>query len=261
MIVKTRAVVLRETKFRDQSKICMLFTREFGKVSVILKGARNPKSRLSGKFSPGSVLDIVLYKKPNRDVQLVSDGNIVYSPLAAEPDMEKFAAMYLIVDLIDQALDGEEKNLQLFWLLENSLDALYRMNRYTERLLVWFLLRMVSLLGFEPSIKRCVYSDEEIEPAIETMKLRELLFVMNPGGIAIPATATGRTPHEQRISADAFLTLLAIAETPLSELGNIPALEAETTLLAALLQDYCSIHLEQAPRASNLAVVAQMLLK
>ncbi|MEI6639879.1 MAG: recombination protein O N-terminal domain-containing protein, partial [Chlorobium sp.] len=81
MIVKTRSVILRETRYRDQSKICLLYTREFGKMSVIVKGARNPKNRLSSLFSPGNVVDIVLYKRDGREIQLVSDGNLVFSPM------------------------------------------------------------------------------------------------------------------------------------------------------------------------------------
>ena len=59
MIVKTRAVILREIKYRDQSKICSIYTRDFGKMSVIIKGARNPKNRLSSLFNAGNVVDLV----------------------------------------------------------------------------------------------------------------------------------------------------------------------------------------------------------
>lgn len=260
MIVKTRAVVLREIKYRDQSKICTLFTREFGKITVILKGARNPKNRLSGKFSPGSVLDIVLYRKPNRDVQLVSEGCMVHSPLASEPHMERFAAMFRIVDLVSSAVDGEEKNLPLFELLEGTLEALYRTSRF-ELLVAWFLLRLVSIMGFEPSLLRCVFSDQEIAPAVEAMRLCELLFVMNPGGIALPGAALRRTAVQRAISPDAYRLLCDIAASPLSDLEGANAGETETAMLRSLLDEYCALHLEHAPRKRNLAVVAQMLSK
>ncbi|MCF8383562.1 MAG: DNA repair protein RecO [Chlorobium sp.] len=261
MIVKTRAVVLREIKYRDQSKICTLFTREFGKITVILKGARNPKSRLSGKFSPGSVLDIVLYRKPNREVQLVSEGSLVHSPLTSEPHMERFAAMYRIVDMVSSAVDGEEKNLPLFELLEGTLEALYRTKNRFELLVAWFLLRLVSIMGFEPSLLRCVFSDQEIAPVVETMRLCELLFVMNPGGIALPGAALRRTAVQRAISPDAYRLLCDIAASPLSDLEGANAGETETTMLCSLLDEYCALHLEHVPRKRNVAVVAQMLSK
>ena len=261
MIVKTRAVVLRETKFLDQSKICSLFTREFGKIAVILKGARNPKSRLSGKFSPGSVLDIVLYKKNNREVQLVSEGNVIHSPLDAEPDLERFAVMYRIVDIAGHALDGEEKNLPLFSLLEETLAVLFGNRNRLELLFPWFLLRLVSLLGFEPSVSHCVFCGKDVAQAAENMNLRDVLFVMNPGGIAIPAAAPGHTQTGRRISLEAFLLLRNLSSASLEKLDDFEAGEAETDLLSTLLQEYCALHLEHAPCSRNLAVVAQMRSK
>ena len=261
MIVKTRAVVLREIKYRDQSKICTLFTREFGKITVILKGARNPKSRLSGKFSPGSVLDTVLYRKPSREIQLVSEGSLVHSPLTSEPDMERFAAMYRIVDLVSNAVDGEEKNLPLFELLEGTLEALYRAVNRFDLLVVWFLLHLVSILGFEPSLLRCVFSGQEVAPAVESMRLCELLFVMNPGGIALPDAALRRSAVQRTISPEAYRLLCDIGTARLSDLDALRAGEAETAMLGSLIEEYCSLHLEHAPRKRNLAVVAQMLSK
>ena len=127
MIVKTRAVILRETKYRDQSKICSVYTREFGKISVIIKGARNPKNKLSGLFSAGNVVDLVLYKKNSRDIQLVSDGNLILSPMVPAPDLDRFAVLYRIIDLVKQTTEHDEKNLSLFTLLAGTLEKLSTM--------------------------------------------------------------------------------------------------------------------------------------
>ncbi|MBI5464877.1 MAG: recombination protein O N-terminal domain-containing protein, partial [Ignavibacteriales bacterium] len=43
MIVKTDAVVIKSMKYSDTSKIVALYTKEFGKLSVIAKGARANK--------------------------------------------------------------------------------------------------------------------------------------------------------------------------------------------------------------------------
>jgi len=261
VIVKTRAVVLREIKYRDQSKICTLFTSEFGKLTAILKGGRNPKSRLSGKFSAGNVLDIVLYKKNGRDIQLISDGSLLFSPLSAEPDMERFATMYRIIDLISQALEGEEKNLPLFSILSGVLEILYSTEKRFELLFAWFLLRMISTLGFEPSLDRCVYSGEPLSAAAGTMMLSELSFVMNPGGVALPAAALRQISQQHSITMPAYRLLSELSSAPLSALDEIDAGEAETEFLCKLLQEYCRQHLDHAPKNRNLAVVAQMLSK
>lgn len=261
MIAKTRAVVLREIRFRNQSKICTLLTREFGKVTIILKGARNPKNRLCGKFSPGNVVEVILYKKNGREVQLAKEGCVLHSPLSATPDMERFAAMYSIVDLVSRIVDDEEKNIPLFSLLEETLAILYGTENRFELLLAWFYLHLVSRLGFEPSIFRCVCCGRTITEAIASMNLSELFFVMDPGGIAIPAETTGEAREIRRISTDTFRLLITIAETPASGLGCIVAEESDAALLCGLLQEYCARHLEYASHTERFGVMRRTLRK
>jgi DNA repair protein RecO (recombination protein O) len=261
VIVKTRAVILRETKYRDQSKICSLYTREFGKISVIIKGARNPKNRLSGLFSAGNVVDLVLYKKSSRDIQLVSDGNLVLSPMVPDPDMERFAILYRIIDFVRHTTENDEKNLPLFTLLAGTLEQLYRSDVNFQQLYAWFLLRFVSLLGFQPSLRTCVFSGEELLPAIKTLKLTELYFVMNPGGLALPAAACTSVTKKKLIPVRLALLLgtLATARLPAGDFFKADPVDIE--IIWNLLQEYCHLHLDHARGRKNLNIVSQILLK
>jgi DNA repair protein RecO (recombination protein O) len=259
VIVKTRAVILRETKYRDQSKICLLYTREFGKMSVIVKGARNPKNRLSSLFSPGNVVDIVLYKRGGREIQLVSDGNLVLSPMVPASDMERFAILYRIIDLVKQTSDGDEKNLPLFTLLAGTLEQLYRPNTNFRKLYAWFLLRFVSLLGFQPSLKRCVFSGEELVPEVSAMKLSELYFVMNPGGLALPAAAGAGFGKKRLIPVRLAMQLGAMAATAVSATDSIQADAADIEMLCDLLHEYTGVHLEHVRSRKNMVIVSQIL--
>ena len=261
MIVKTRAVILRETKYRDQSKICSIYTREFGKISVIIKGARNPKNKLSGLFNAGNVVDLVLYKKSSRDIQLVSDGNLVLSPMVPEPDMERFAVLYRIIDLVRQSTENGEKSLPLFSLLAGTLEQLYHTNLNFEQLYAWFLLRFVSLLGFQPSLRRCVFSGEDLLPAVKAQNLTELYFVMNPGGLALPSAADPGMAKKRLIPVRLAMLMSTLAATRLPSGNTINADPGEIETIWNLLQEYCSLHLEHARGRKNLTIISQILLK
>ncbi len=261
MIVKTRAVILRETKYRDQSKICSLYTREFGKMSVIIKGGRNPKNKLSGLFSAGNVVDLVLYKKSSRDIQLVSDGNLVLSPMVPDPDLERFAILYRIIDFVRHTTQNEEKNLPLFTLLAGTLEQLYHTNLNFQQLYAWFLLRFVSLLGFQPSLRTCVFSGEELLPAIKALNLTELYFVMNPGGLALPSAADPGMTQKRLIPVRLAMLMSALAATRLPSDDSIKADPSEIETIWNLLQEYCSLHLEHARGRKNLNIISQILLK
>ena len=259
MIVKTRAVILRETKYRDQSKICSIYTRDFGKMAVIIKGARNPKNKLSGLFSAGNIVDLVLYKKSSRDIQLVSDGNLVFSPMVPAPDIERFAVLYRIIDLVRQTTENGEKSLPLFTLLAETLEQLYRTGVDFRQLYAWFLLRFVSLLGFQPSLQRCVFSGEELVPAISAMKLTELYFVMNPGGLALPGSAGDNFARKRLIPVRLAMQLNTLAATRHPAGNSINADNADIETLCDLLHEYCGVHLEHVLSRKNLSIVSQML--
>jgi DNA repair protein RecO (recombination protein O) len=259
VIVKTRAIVLREIRYRDQSKICTLFTREYGLQSVIIKGGRNPKSKLAGRFIAGTILDIVLYRKTTREIQLVSDGNLLFSPMVPQPDIERFGIMYRIIDMVSQSIDGQEKNIPLFSLISSVLEELYGTSNRFQLLYAWFLLNLVSLLGFEPSIHRCALSNEEITPAMLRENSTELSFLLNPGGVALPASKAFEKNENRPLPTAAYVLLSALSSTPLTLLKNIEADPHETDLLCKLLEEYCTLHLVHLPHKKNVAIVSQIL--
>lgn len=261
MIVKTRAVVLREIRYRDQSKICSLYSRDFGKISVIVKGARNPKNKLTGLFNAGNVIDLVLYRKNNRELQLASDGNLVSSPMVPEPDLDRFAVLYRIIDLVRQTTENDEKNLPLFSLLTGTLDQLYCNKHDFDLLYTWFLLHFVSLLGFQPSLQRCVLTGEEISRAIEAGKASGLYFVMNPGGFALPWAGASSPVIKHLLPIRPATLLLTLETAGLREVGKLQAARDDVEQLWNLLQDYCSQHMEHARVRKNLAIVSQILRK
>ena len=230
-------------------------------MSVIIKGGRNPKNKLSCLFNAGNVLDLVLYKKSNRDIQLVSDGNLVLSPMVPEPDLERFAILYRIIDFVRHTTQNDEKNLPLFTLLAGTLEQLYHTDFNFEQLYAWFLLRFVSLLGFQPSLRQCVFSGEELLPAVKALNLKELYFVMNPGGLALPSAADPGMAKKRLIPVRIAMLMSALAAIRLPTCDSIKADPSEIELIWNLLQEYCSLHLEHARGRKNLTIISQILLK
>jgi len=64
-------------KFRDTSKIVSLYTRRFGRVSVVAKGARDRKSRFGAALEPMSHVSAVFYKKERSDLHLLSQCDLL----------------------------------------------------------------------------------------------------------------------------------------------------------------------------------------
>ena len=77
MIVHSRAIVLKSFSYSNTSIIARCFTREKGKVSVIIHGAKKKNSQKAAYFQPANYLDLVLYFKETREIQTVSKVSFV----------------------------------------------------------------------------------------------------------------------------------------------------------------------------------------
>ena len=259
MLTRTRCVVLKEIKFRDQSKICSLYTRDFGRISVILKGARNPKNRLSGLFSSGNLLEVVIYKKNNRDIQVVSEARIIQSPMTAEPSIERFTAVYRVIETVKHFTGIEEKNTPVFDLLARTLETLCLPCRNADAAAAWFLLRLVSDMGFEPSIEHCVNSGRPIMPVLQDGSVDTLYLIHDPGGVALNRKNASRESAWQHLPAEVYLLMRSLAAIDIRSVDELDAPPDTSRHLCDILQNYCSVHSDQQTPGKNRKIIGQIL--
>ncbi len=261
MLTKTRAFVLKEIKFRDTSTICTLYTRDFGRLSVILKGGRNPKSKLSGLFSTGNLLEVVLYKGNNRNLHLVSEARIIRSPMTAEPDMERFSAIYRIIETIRNTTGNEEKNIHLFDALALTIESLCCTCQNTDAVVAWFLLRLISNMGFEPSIEHCVMTGSRIMAILEERPDSALYLVYDPGGVALQPPAIHSRQAWQPLPVPVYLLMHTLANTDILSVNDLDVLPEESQQLCDILQNYCSMHSDNQPPVKNRKIISQIRSK
>ena len=163
MIVTTEAVVLSKMKYRDTSKILRLYTREFGKMSVIAKGARDTKSKFRSALEPMNYVSAVIYKNDNRELQLLSQCDVVKSFHHLSEDMEKMFAAMTALELVDVIAHDEERNETLFQLLLNHIDTVNSATKSTIVALYYFETKLSELLGFKPDLHVCSYCQKRMD--------------------------------------------------------------------------------------------------
>ena len=71
MLGKTRGIVLHQIRYSDSGIIVYLYTREYGRQTILIKGMRNKRS---GKhnvfFQPMFILNMEMYHKEGRNMQI-----------------------------------------------------------------------------------------------------------------------------------------------------------------------------------------------
>jgi DNA repair protein RecO (recombination protein O) len=179
MLVTTEAVVLRSMKYRETSKILTLYTREFGKLSVLAKGARGGKRRFGSALEPMSYVCAVLYKKESRDLQLLSHCDLVTPLRSLTDDLGKMAAAMGMLELLNAVSHDEERHVPLFELLVGCLKTVDAATKNPENALYFFETHLLDLLGFRPDLSRCGHCGGELEGGHAGK------FALNPGQGAV----------------------------------------------------------------------------
>lgn len=155
MITKTDAIVLKSMKYRDSSKIVTFYTRRFGKLKGIAKGARQMKSKFGASLEPISAVSLVLYKKEHRDLQLISECDVVKTYKTIHSELDRMAVALSVLELLNQLTHDEEGNEALYLLLVQTLDEVERAKKNCVNLLFAFEIRCAAVFGFAPNLEVC----------------------------------------------------------------------------------------------------------
>jgi DNA repair protein RecO (recombination protein O) len=166
MITRTEAVVLKSMNYRDSSKIVTFYSRRFGKITGIAKGARQMKSKFGAALEPLSVVSLILYKKENRELQLISQCDVIKVHKNLLASLERMAVGLSIIELLNQLTHDEEGNEALYSLLDQTLDELNRAERHLMNFFLAFEIRCAALFGFMPSIDSCADCGRQLDDLV-----------------------------------------------------------------------------------------------
>jgi DNA repair protein RecO (recombination protein O) len=154
MLQKTRAVILHQLKYTDSGIIVQVYTRDFGRLSVIIKGMR---SRKSGKhnvfFQPLSVLDIVVYIKGSRSIQILKEFSVSYIPADVWSDVKKSSIALFLGEMMTSVLKEESPQPEMFDFIESSVIYFNGIRNSFSNFHIAFLIGLCSYLGFEPGTR------------------------------------------------------------------------------------------------------------
>ena len=123
-LIKTEAIVLRSSNYRDKSKILTLYTKSHGKITVIAKGVRDVKTKWGGVLQSMAFLNILLYYKENRSLHLLSNAEYVKSYNGIYENFDKMNVGFRIIELINKTTVDRHDIKGLFEMLTDCLNTL-----------------------------------------------------------------------------------------------------------------------------------------
>lgn len=236
-IVQTDALVLRSHRLGETSLIVTLFTRDFGLLRCVAKGARGPKSRFGAALEPGVSIAAVVYRKLARDLQLLSKADIIAYWPALWENPDRFARAGAVLEFLERAAYGESGDPELIDLAKGTLEAMSTAPEPAlEALLRAFEIQACRRLGYAPELSACLECRSPLEQGG--------LFHPQKGGL-LCGSPCGSEGGAFRLSERARKTLVALAEHPLESLAGWAMERYPEIEVTRAIERFLSSHLER----------------
>lgn len=148
MVEKTEGIVLSSIKYSDSSKIVTVFTKEFGKIAFLAKGARNPKSKFGGALEVLTKSQFTFYNKPNNDLCILTNADILLSNSRITSKSEHLIYAMMIVESVYHTQESRFKFVELYELLNYNIGLMYSLDESPLDIFNLFMYEYARLLGF-----------------------------------------------------------------------------------------------------------------
>ncbi len=159
-LVHTQGVVLRHTNIKESDRMLTVFSPSHGKLSVLAKGCRKPKSRFLSISQPFCYGDIVL--KQYRDIYILTQAEVINSYFDLRSDLERLSLASYLLHITEDAISSGDDNPQLFTLLLKALSLMSFGQSNPLDIVLIYELKLLDCLGYRPSLDRCVVCEQDV---------------------------------------------------------------------------------------------------
>lgn len=167
MYITTPGLVLRETEYKESSRILTVLTPE-GKRTVTAKGAKRKGSRIAAATQLLALSEMTLFENKGRST--LTEARSVEQFLGLREDLGKLALGTYFAEALDSLADEDAASPELLSLGLNALYALSNRLNTDAVIKAAFELRLACMAGFEPQVRFCGVCGRE-EPAGPVLSL------------------------------------------------------------------------------------------
>lgn len=153
-MIKSDAIVLHALRYREDSYMVHLLTREQGQISFLVKGHKRKSPLPVILMQPFSLLTIVYQYQTNREFQYIKESStsdflndIPYNPL-------KNSMVMFLSEMLYRSLKETHKEPELFDFIKHSILYLDKQDKGFANFHLVFLIKLTHFLGFFPNLSQ-----------------------------------------------------------------------------------------------------------
>ncbi|SIS36825.1 DNA repair protein RecO [Salimicrobium flavidum] len=225
MLEKVEGLIIRTRDYGETHKIVTLWTREKGKISVVARGAKKPKSRMSSVTQPFIYGNFLIYM--GKGMGSMSQGEVIDSFRSVREDIMKAGYSSFACELADKLVDEKEPDPFLFQQLLTTITYIDE-GRDPDIVTMIFELKIYQKAGFAPILSRCINCGNKEGP---------YAFSVAEGGY-LCQRCKYIDPDCYLLSEKFSRLLPLLAEMDVKRLGNVSMKEENKKKLRSLLDNY-----------------------
>ncbi len=238
MLLKTRGIIIRSTKFGESSLILDIYTLHKGRQSFVINSVRSAKARVKQSLvSLSSLVDLVVYHRDNKSLNRIKEIKSASIYSAIPFNVIKGTVALFMVELIEKTVKEAEENTSLYHFIEDSFLALDEAKKTTLFPLMFPILLM-SYLGFSPG------NNWSLEKPY--FDIRESLFVKKP-------------PHIHFLSPELSQIFSSLLRIEINDLEAVQISKQERSDLLDGILNYYKYHVENFKELNSHLVLREVL--
>ncbi|WP_159883859.1 DNA repair protein RecO [Paenibacillus puerhi] len=231
MQYRLQGLIIRSMDYGEGNKIVTLFTREYGKMSVVARGAKKVKSRFGSAVQLFTLGDYAFFKAGQQGLGSMNQADIVEAFHSLREDLHLAAYASYLAELTDKMFADQEGHPYVYEQLKGSFQALQE-GKDTQIVVHMYEMKMLMQAGYSPELHQCVVCGSKAEPVALSVALGGTLCEM----------CKLRDPQGIPLTTGALKLLRLMAQADVRRLGSIDVKESNRQLLKHLLRVYFDTH-------------------
>lgn len=161
---QTEGLILFKKDIVEDDSLFIIFSRDFGKITVKARGIKKIQSKLAGQMMSFNLVRILIAK--GRIYDQITSVNIIKTFPNLKDNLTRLAACYYVSEIIDQLVKEKQSEEELYQTLFCFFELLDKkeLKQPLDYLLALFIFKIINHLGYQPQLFFCQICHKKIIP-------------------------------------------------------------------------------------------------
>ncbi|MBP7056274.1 MAG: DNA repair protein RecO [Candidatus Omnitrophica bacterium] len=249
-IQRSKGILLRRQALRETSFILSFYTRDFGKIKGVVKGARGSRAigHGGGAYEIFALDDIVFYERKAREIYTISQCDLAEYFMPVRRSLEKVSYAMYLAELLDSVSGMSDPHPDVFDLTLGCLGMISD-GAYPRGVARLFEIKLLSCLGIMPTLGMCAQCESGVDTGSR--------FSLRHGGL-LCKNCTGKDINAYPILRGTARFIEHVQGLPIDKAIRIKVAEEVARELETILRRFLDYHIERRLNTLKFLKLAEM---